>query len=66
MYKLKNLRLEEVLIFRVDNLIGISEAIYAAFPEAEAQNVLLIKFAPRKERKEAAGDSKSIFTAPAE
>jgi putative transposase len=50
--ELKNRGVEDVLIFTVDNLKGISEAIEAVFPRAEIQsgtNVILIS-PPRGER----------------
>ena len=72
MNELKNRGLEDVLIFAVDNLKGISEAIKAAFPKAEIQKCIVhqirnsLKFVPWKERKEVAKDLKAIYTASTE
>lgn len=72
MNELKNRGLEDVLIFAVDNLSGISEAIRTAFPKAEIQKCIVhqirnsLKFVPWKERKEVASDLKAIYTAPTE
>lgn len=72
MNELKNRGLEDVLIFAVDNLSGISEAITAAFPKAEIQKCIVhqirnsLKFVPWKERKQVAADLKAIYTAPTE
>lgn len=72
MNELKNRGLEDVLIFAVDNLTGLSEAIQAAFPKAEIQKCIVhqirnsLKFVPWKERKEVARDLKTIYTASTE
>ncbi len=41
MNELKNRGVEDILIFAVDNLTGISEAIKAAFPKAEIQKCIV-------------------------
>lgn len=70
--ELKNRGLEDVLIFSVDNLKGISEAIEAAFPKAEIQKCVVhqirnsLKHVSWKDRKEMAKDLKSIYQAPSE
>lgn len=72
MNELKNRGLEDVLIFAVDNLSGISEAIGAAFPKSEIQKCIVhqirnsLKFVPWKERKEVARDLKLIYTSSTE
>lgn len=72
MNELKNRGLEEVLIFAVDNLTGISSAIEAAFPHAEVQKCIVhqirnsLRFVSWKERKQVARDLKSVYTAATE
>lgn len=69
MNELKTRGVEDVLIFSVDNLKGISEAITAAFPKAEIQKCIVhqirnsLRFVPWKERKTVAADLKLIYTA---
>jgi len=70
MNELKNRGVEDILIFAVDNLTGISDAIAAAFPKAEIQKCIVhqirnsLKFVPWKERSAVAADLKKIYTAP--
>jgi transposase-like protein len=70
--ELKNRGLEDVLIFSVDNLKGISEAIEAVFPQAEIQKCIVhqirnsLRFVSWKERKPMAKDLKQIYTAATE
>jgi transposase-like protein len=70
--ELKNRGLEDVLIFSVDNLTGISEAIAAAYPQAEIQKCIVhqirnsLRYVSWKERKAMAQDLRSIYEAPAE
>ncbi len=70
--ELKNRGLEDVLIFSVDNLKGISEAIEAAFPQAEIQKCIVhqirnsLRYVSWKERKAMAKDLKFIYTAATE
>ncbi|MFX0133228.1 MAG: IS256 family transposase [Candidatus Hodarchaeota archaeon] len=65
--ELKNRGLEDVLIFSVDNLKGISEAIEAVFPQAEVQKCIVhqirnfLRFVSCKERKAMAKDLKRIY-----
>ncbi len=72
MNELKNRGIEEILIFAVDNLSGISSAIEAAFPHAEVQKCIVhqirnsLRFVSWKERKQVAKDLKSIYTAATE
>ena len=72
MNELKNRGLEDVLIFSVDNLTGISNAIETAFPKAEIQKCVVhqirnsLKFVPWKERKNVAEDLRFIYTAATE
>lgn len=69
---LKNRGLKEICIFSVDNLTGISDAIRAAFPNAEIQKCIVhqirnsLKHVSWKRRKEIAKDLKSVYTAPSE
>ena len=70
--ELKNRGLQDVLIFSVDGLPGLSEAISAAFPQAEIQRCIVhqirnsLKHVPWKDRKSVATDLKTIYTASSE
>lgn len=70
--ELKNRGVEDVLIFSVDGLTGLSEAIGAAFPHAEIQRCIVhqirnsLKYVPWKERKTVAADLKVVYTAASE
>lgn len=70
--ELRNRGLEDVLIFSVDNLKCISEAIEAVYPQAEIQKCIVhqirnsLRFASWKERKPMAKDLKLIYTAATE
>ena len=70
--ELKNRGLEDVLIFSVDNLKGISEAIEAVFPRAEIQKCIVhqirnsLRYVSWKERKPMAKDLKFIYKAATE
>ena len=70
--ELKNRGLEDVLIFSVDNLKGISEAIQAAFPRSEIQKCVVhqirnsLKHVSWKDRKKLTQDLKSIYRAATE
>ena len=72
MTELKNRGVKDILIFAVDNLTGISEAIRAAFPQSEIQKCIVhqirnsLKFVPWKERKQVAKDLKLVYTAATE
>lgn len=69
MNELKNRGVEDIFIFAVDNLSGISEAITTAFPKSEIQKCIVhqirnsLKYVPWKERKEVANDLKKIYKA---
>ncbi len=70
--ELKNRGVKDVLIFCVDNLTGLSEAIEASFPLAEIQKCVVhqirnsLKYVSYKERKAMAEDLKSIYKAATE
>jgi len=70
--ELKNRGLGDVLIFSVDNLTGISEAIEAGFPKAEVQKCIVhqirnsLRYVSWKERKAMATDLKLIYQAATE
>jgi transposase-like protein len=70
--ELKNRGLEDVLIFSVDNLKGISEAIEAVFPQAEVQKCIIhqirnsLRYVSWKERKAMAKDLRLIYKAATE
>jgi transposase-like protein len=72
MNELKNRGVQDVLIFAVDNLSGISEAIMAAFPHSEIQKCIVhqirtsLRFVTWKERKVVAEDLKPVYKAPTE
>ena len=72
MNELKNRGVREILIFAVDNLTGISEAIESAFPRAEIQKCVVhqirnsLKHVPWKERKEVAADLKLVYDSATE
>jgi transposase-like protein len=70
--EIKNRGVKDILIFSVDNLSGISEAIKTVFPSTEIQKCIVhqirnsLAFVSWKERKEAAGDLKNIYRASTE
>ena len=70
--ELKNRGLSDVLIFSVDNLTGISEAICAVYPNAEIQKCIVHqirnsnKYVSYKDRKELSSDLKGIYKASTE
>ncbi len=72
MNELKNRGVEDVLIFSVDNLSGISEAITTAFPRSEIQKCVVhqirnsLRFVPWKDRKAVARSLKGVYTAATE
>ncbi len=72
MNELKNRGVEDILIFCVDNLSGISEAIRSAFPKTDVQKCIVhqirnsLKFVSYKDRKEVVEDLKNIYSAPTE
>ncbi len=61
-----------VLIFAIDGLSGLSDAIRAVYPESEIQRCIVhqvrssMKFVSYKDRKELSKDMKSIYTSPTE
>lgn len=67
--ELKNRGVEDVLIFSVDGLTGMKEAITATFPNAEIQRCIIhqlrnsFKYVSYKHRKEFAKDFKCVYTA---
>ena len=70
--ELKNRGVEDVLIFTVDNLKGISEAIEAVYPRAEVQKCIVhqirnsLRYVSWKERKPMAKDLRRIYEAATE
>ena len=72
MSELRNRGVKDVLIFAVDNLSGISEAIESVFPQAQVQKCIVhqirnsLKFVSWKERKDVAKDLKGIYKAATE
>jgi putative transposase len=70
--ELKNRGLEDVLIFAVDNLTGISEAIEAVYPKSEVQKCIVhqirnsLRYVSWKLRKEMATDLRLIYEASTE
>jgi len=66
--ELKNRGLEDVLIFSVDGLTGLKEAIKTAYPEAEIQRCIIhqlrnsFKYVNYKDIKQFAKDFKEIYT----
>lgn len=70
--ELKNRGVTDVLIFTVDNLRGISEAIEAVYPQAEVQKCIVyqirnsLRFVSWKERKTMAKDLRNIYEAATE
>ena len=67
--ELKNRGLEDVLIFSVDRLTGLKEAIQTAYPKAEIQRCIIhqlrnsFKYVSYKDKKEFARDFKAVYTA---
>ena len=70
--ELKNRGVKDILILCADGLIGIKEAIAAAFPETEYQRCIVhqvrntLRYVAEKDKKEFAKDLKSIYHAPNE
>lgn len=66
---LKNRGVEEILIFSVDGLTGIKEAIQAAYPKAEIQRCIIhqlrnsFKYVSYKDIKQFARDFKEVYKA---
>ena len=70
--ELKNRGVKDILVICADGLIGIKEAIVAAFPKTEYQRCIVhqvrntLKYVPDKDRKAFATDLKTIYQAPDE
>jgi len=70
--ELKNRGVEDVLIFSVDNLSGISEAIRAVYPKSEIQKCVVhqirnsLKHVSWKDRKVLTTDLKNVYKAKTE
>jgi putative transposase len=70
--ELKNRGIRDVLIFSVDGLSGISDAIRSVFPQAEIQRCVVhqirnsLKYVSWKERKDVARDLKAVYKAATE
>ncbi|QOR34247.1 IS256 family transposase [Clostridium sp. 'deep sea'] len=66
---LKNRGVKDVLIFSIDGLKGLKEAIQASYPNAEVQRCIIhqlrytFKFVNYKDRKEFARDFKQVYRA---
>ena len=66
---LKSRGVEDVLIFSVDGLAGISKAINNVYPRADIQRCIVhqvrnsLKYVPWKERKQVANDLKQVYQA---
>jgi len=67
--ELKSRGVEDVLIFSVDGLAGISKAIKNVYPQADIQRCIVhqvrnsLRYVPWKERKQVANDLKQIYQA---
>ena len=70
--RLKNRGVQDILILCSDGLSGLTEAVAAAFPEAEHQRCIVhmvrntLKYVAHKDMKLFAKDLRSIYTAPDE
>ena len=70
--ELKNRGVEDVLMFCVDGLTGIKEAINAAFPKSEIQRCVIhqlrnsFKYVSYKDLKAFSKDFKAVYSAPSE
>ena len=70
MNDLKSRGVQDVLIFCIDNLTGISEAIKACYPQSDHQKCIVhqirnsVKHVGYKDLKEVCADLKKIYTAP--
>ncbi|SNT22433.1 Transposase (or an inactivated derivative) [Anaerovirgula multivorans] len=67
--KLKNRGLQDVLIFSVDGLTGLKEAIQAVFPQAQIQRCIIhqlrnsFKYVSYKDLREFASNFRAVYTA---
>lgn len=72
MNELKNRGVEDILMFSVDGLTGIKEAISAAYPKAEVQRCIIhqlrnsFKYVSYKDLKAFSKDFKGVYTAVSE
>lgn len=70
--ELKNRGIEDILMFCVDGLTGLKEAIESAFPKAEIQRCIIhqlrnsFKYVSYKDLKLFSKDFKNVYTAPSE
>jgi transposase-like protein len=70
--ELKNRGIEDILLFCVDDLTGMKEAINATFPNAEIQRCIIhqlrnsFKYVSYKDLKAFSKDFKTVYTAPGE
>lgn len=70
--QLKNRGVKDVLVFSVDGLTGLKEAIETAYPKAEIQRCIIhqlrnsFKFVYYKDSKEFARDFKEMYSSPSE
>jgi len=70
--ELKNRGVKDVLIFTVDGITHIEDAITTAFPQSQIQRCVVhqvrnsLRFVSYKDRKDVARDLKEIYTAPTE
>ena len=70
--ELKNRGVEDVLMFCVDGLTGIKEAIQAAFPKSEVQRCIIhqlrnsFKYVSYKDLKAFLKDFREVYTAASE
>ncbi len=70
--ELKNRGVDDVLVFCVDGLTGLKEAISAAFPKAEIQRCIIhqlrnsFKYVSYKDSKAFSRDFKEVYTAASE
>lgn len=69
---LKNRGVNDILVMCADGLTGMKEAVAAAFPQTELQRCIVhqvrntLKYVSDKNKKEFAGDLKTIYQAPSE
>ena len=68
--ELKNRGVQDILILCADGLTGLKDAISAIYPKTEYQRCIVhqirnsLKYVPYYDRKELAGDLKTVYTAP--
>jgi len=70
--EIKNRGVKDILIFSVDGLTGLVDAIQSSFPESEVQRCVVhqirnsLKYVSWKDRKLLAKDLKHVYTSPTE